>query len=163
MSKTTNTKWGYLEDTATDLTIANVPKIDYANDFAVRSQEANSIVLQNTTSAIGQPETLKFQIQDIANVYSNTDVDPTLYAPIKKGKSVVCSVQDTMRVENATTGEVVMYPVSAHFVLKFPNTSDIADSDIMHCYKRMAALAFKNADDTSRLAKLVRGALNPLQ
>lgn len=161
MSYSQNTKFGYLEDTATDLTIGAVPALNYANHFAVKENGGNSVVLANTSSPMGWPETLKFQIQDVANIYNNSDVDPVLYAPSKKGKSLLCSINDTIKV--GTGADAVMYPISAHFVLKFPNTADVETADIMTVAKRMVALAFNGADDNTRLGKLIHGALNPIQ
>lgn len=155
-----NATFGYTDtNAASPLTIGNVPKLSYATDFAVSTRDAKSVVLSNTTSPLGWPETLRFSIQDVANVYSGTDIDPVLYAPIKKGKSLVCSLQDTAKV--GTGAEAVYYPISAHFVLKFPNTSDITVDNITTVVKRMIALAFKDADDTSRIEELIHGVMDP--
>lgn len=154
--------FGYEDSkSSSPLSFTDIPNLDYSSDFAVAEQTAKQVIMVNTTTPVDQVESLKFSIQDVNNIYANTNIDPTLYAPSKKGKSVVCSLQDTARITNSTTNTHVDYPIKAHFVLQFPVSTSISASDMLKVAKRMFALAFNGANTNARLNELMRGVMKP--
>lgn len=156
-----------------------VPQFKYAADFAVTENSAKAVVLANTAVDVDDKETIRFAIQDINNIYTGSDIDPVMYAPSKKGKSMVVSLNDTLTVRNykgtsENPGDIeseYKYPVSAHFVVKFPTTANLEASDLVTLVNRMLGLAYNTtngtggapSDPNARINKLMRGVLNPNQ
>lgn len=150
------------DTTATALTVS-VPQIKYAEDFGVTSDGAAEVVLTNAKSDINLPETIRFASQNVVNVYTNSDIDPVLYAPSKKGKSIVMGLNDAVKVVDTDLKTQVVYPINSHSVFKFPVSANITAADIKGLMLRQAGLLFKAANDETRINEMMRGILNPIQ
>lgn len=177
ISKTYGTDKGATHS-ATKLKV-EIPQFKYAEDFAVTENTAKSVVLTNAAVDVDDQETIRFAIQDISNIYAGSSIDPVMYAPSKKGKSVVVSINDTLTVKNIkgtqeTPGDTeseYKYPVSAHFVVKFPSTANLEAADLVTLINRMFGLAYDSVNSTggapstpnARVNELMRGVLNPIQ
>lgn len=161
MAVTYTKSFGFTNTKAASPIEVNIPQLDYASDWTLKSQTADTVVLVNTTTPVDQPYTCRIQIQDVGNVYNGTDIDPVLYGPVKRGKSLLASSRLTMRITNDTTGEITDYPIQINTVIKWPVTSGIAVSDIKTALFENWGQMFDAADDNTRLGELLRGALRP--
>lgn len=167
MARTQSDFWGYLQSADSSRTdgglySTKVPQIYWAEDFAITKNDAGTVELTNRTSPINQPETIRFQIRDVANVYAGSRVDPEYYSPVKSGRQFVCSIMDTAKATDAT-GKTVLLPCKAHFVMQLPNSDVYSSARLKELLHRMFALAFDAAtkDEANRLLELSRGAMNP--
>lgn len=166
-----STSLGYTDSIAATQNYA-CPQLNFDADYALKSETANEVVLVNKTTPADQVESVRFAINDVKNVYTGEqDIDPTMYAPVKKGKSLVCSVKETLRVTNSDSDGNILnqydLPVQCHFVLKFPVSANFDATVAETIVKRMMATATKAVQASGswtssfRLGDLIRGALNP--
>jgi hypothetical protein len=163
MSKVTNV--GY-----TDTAIAGVTSlafarglVNYKADFRAKSNTPSEVVLTNLTSPVDRPEKFRFSYSDVANVYSGTDVDPSVYAPSKKGVSVLCQVTETISITDSTDATFrIDLPISAHVVLKVP-ANEYLTADMLQTFMgRLVSGMYETGSlTTERIQALVRGSLLP--
>lgn len=159
------TSYGYTDSITTPKTL-EVPDLDYAKDFAVTKDSADEVILTNTTSPVDQPETIRFGYQTVANVYTNTGIDPNFMAITKQGISLVAQVNDIMRVENNSEDccSPLAYdlPIQAHVVIKVPKNQFVTADVALNAAKRAFASLLATGSVTSeRLNAMLRDALKP--
>lgn len=161
--------FGYTDKLSATKNVA-VPQLSYATDFSVKTDTPNEVVITNVTSPLDQPETIRFGIQNIRDIYNGTSVDPTAMSVARQGVSLVVQLNDILRVtpeESSTScccGEGFQdYPISTHIVIRTPVASPITADVVLSVVKRnIAALFGEGADVTSaRLNSMLRGALKP--
>lgn len=154
----------------TDTAIAGNPvlnllrgSVNFGADFRVKSEAPNEVVLVNLTSPVDRPEKFRFSYSDVANIYSGTDVDPSVYAPSKRGVSILCQLTETLSVTDSVDPTYrVDLPVSAHLVLKLPANENITAAMLQTIVARMASgLYATGLTTTSRIESMVRGSLKP--
>lgn len=154
----------------TDTAIAGNPtlnllrgSVNFGADFRVKSETSNELVLTNLTSPVDRPETFKFSFGEIANIYSGSNVDPSAYAPSKKGISVLASLSETYAVTDTVDPSYrVDLPVSAHVVIKVPANENITAAMIQTLVARMLSGLYETGlTTTGRISSLVRGSLTP--
>lgn len=156
------TTMGY-SDSQTDGKTVTIPDLAYAADFAVASEAPGCTVLSNLSTPLDQAETIRFQIQDVANIYNGSGVDPTFYASSKKGFSLLVQVNDVARVtSDEDTSFQVDLPVSAHLVIKAPKSQYVTADILRDAALRAVSLLFATGSTgTERISSLVRGAMTP--
>lgn len=154
-----STSFGY-EAASSSLNVS-VPVLDY-KDFSPRKVEATEVELTNMTSPVDQPETLRFAITPINNVYQNTGVDPAYYGASRKGFSVLVQLNDILRVTDSVKPEFVQdFPVSAHIVIRGASSQYVSSDNVYSVVKRLVAALTPGTDTSARLNELIRGALMP--
>lgn len=159
------TSFGYSDTITTTKNIA-VPDLDYDKDFAVVKDDADEVVLTNTTSPLDQPETLRFGYQNVANIYANTGIDPSYMSITRKGVSLVAQVNDILRVscsdEGACNMNIIDLPVTAHVVVKVPLSQYVTASEAMKVVNRaVSSLYATGTTGTTRLEAMLRHSLMP--
>lgn len=158
--------WGYTDSKTSEYTVHR-PNLDYANDFAIAEDEAGRTVITNITSPIDQPETIRYQYQNVANIYANSGIDPSLMSQNKTGFSVVVQVNDTLRVSDDSEGSIrtLDLPCTAHLVFKFPKSQYIGSTEIETVIARtIGALASTDsASLSSHINALARSATRPAE
>lgn len=160
MAKALN--WNYAYNDA-DTKNVSIYDVNWNADFALQSDEPGDCVVVNTTGFTDHPETVRFAINDVANAYTGTGVDPANMAPNKQGFSLLVQTNDLLRVtdsENPTYQKDL--PVSCHIVVKSVRDSDLTPDAVEFAIKRMiAALYNTDVTDSSRINELLRKALKP--
>lgn len=163
------TSFGYTDKVATTKNVA-VPQLSYAADFSVKAETSSEVVLTNTTSPLDQPETIRFALEPVRNVYNGTAIDPSAQSTSKNGVSLLVQVNDILRVSPETgesgccCGDGAMdFPISTHIVIKTPLVQYIDADTVLSVVKRnISALFGEGTDVTSaRLNSMLRGALKP--
>lgn len=139
------------------------PNLNYNADFAKMEDSENKCILTNLTSPYDQPETMRFELSDIKNIYNGTSIDPSVYAASRAGISLICQVNDILRVtDTADSTYQVDLPVSAHIVIKMPKSQYITATDIENVVARcVASLYDTDSTGASRIDALVRGSMVP--
>lgn len=158
--------YGYHDSSSAKINMS-LPALDYDKDFALVENGANAVILSNTTGPVDQPETIRYAISDVSNIYKNSDIQPIHRQDGVRGKKVLISVRDTARV-TLGSGDTVDYPVKAGITLEYPLSADLTPSDFFEVVSRCAAATqdyLKNTvagtADSNLMASIVRGALNP--
>lgn len=156
---------GYTDTPISGVTTLTFPRglVNFGADFRVKSETANEAIITNLTTPVDRPERIRFSYSDVANIYSGTDVDPSVYAPSKRGVSVLTQLTETFSVtDSVDTTYRVDLPVSAHLVLKVPASEYLTAELIEAMIGRLVSSLFETGSLTdSRLKALLRGSLLP--
>lgn len=139
------------------------PNLNYSANFATMEDSDKKSVITNRTSPIDQLETMRFQLTDVSNVYTGTNIDPSVYATSKSGLSLVVQVNDILRVVDTVDPTYqVDLPMSAHMVIKMPKSQYITAANVEVLISRcVAGLYDTDSTGTTRIDSLVRGSMRP--
>lgn len=137
--------------------------LNFGADFRIKSDEPNEVIITNLTSPVVYPERLRFSVNDVANVYTGSSIEPSLFSPTKRGTSVLCQLTETWKVTDSEHPELeVALPISAHIVLKVPNNEMVTPAAIQTLLGRLISGLFETGSTTdARLGALLRGSLKP--
>lgn len=138
-------------------------KVNFKADWRIKQDEPEEAILTNLTSPVVYPERMRISASDVANVYSGSSVEPSLYAPTKRGRSVLVQVNEIWKVTDSVdaTYEVAL-PVQCHLVIKVPNHELVTPDAIQTLVGRAVSGLFETGSaDTTRLGSLLRGSLLP--
>jgi hypothetical protein len=139
-----------------------VQKPDF-NDYAVVSTSGNECRVTDIEQSLEAPRTVRYASQDVANVYSGLDIDPSAYAPVRRGKSVVIQTSLNVRVTDTTDPDfLVLLPVQVHTVVKMPVTNYLT-AENMNLILRDHFGDIVDGATSDRLPRLLRGALKPAE
>jgi hypothetical protein len=131
------------------------------SEYAVTSDTPNECRITDVSAALETPRIVRYAAQDIANVYSGLDIDPSAYAPVRRGKSVVIQTTLNVRVTDSTDPSfLVLLPVQMHTVVKLPVTSYLSSSDVDRILRDHFGDIITSGN-SDRLPRLLRGALKP--
>jgi hypothetical protein len=163
MSKTTVVGYTDTADSGSATRSFTRSNLNWPVDFVVTEKSEMKFQAANKTSPIDQLETIRVQASEITDVYKNTGIDPSAYAPSRKGLSILAQVNDILRVTDTVDATfMVDLPVSAHLVIKVPQSSFITPDLVMAIAGRaLAALFDSNQLTSGRIANLLRGAVTP--
>lgn len=138
--------------------------LNFGADFRVKEDEPNEAIITNMTSPIDRPETLRYALSTVADVYKGTGIDVAYRSPSSKGLSLVCQLADIYSLYDETVDDPKeqYLPIQGHIVLKMPCNDAIDAAAIKSFLGRLVAGLFSTGvvDDT-RLAALFRGSLLP--
>jgi hypothetical protein len=133
---------------------------DYT-EYAVVSDTPNECRITDVTAPLETPRIVRYAAQDVTNVYSGLDIDPSAYAPIRRGKSVVIQTSLNVKVTDTTDPSfLVLLPVQIHTVVKLPVTSYLSSENINEILRDHLGDIIISGDG-DRLPRLLRGALKP--
>lgn len=156
------TSFGYT-DSVTQTKSLPIKDLSYGKDFAVKRNQPEEVILTNTTSPVDQPETIRFGYQQIADIYKNTGIDPSYMSVTRRGISLVCQVNDVLRVtpDDPSVG-VYDLPISAHVVIKTAVNQNVTADLVMQVALRAVSSMFSTGSITSeRLNAMLRDSLVP--
>lgn len=140
-----------------------------SSNYAVKSATDRAVVLTNTKANFDMPESLTFKVQDIANIYSGSEISPALFAPTKKGRSVVMQLKTSCKIAAADAGtdKDIVVPINCWTVIQAPVQTGLSNTDLQAVANYAQSLAYNNATtavfDGARLGDAFRGAINPIQ
>lgn len=139
----------------------NRPILNFGEDFRIKKSSESELVLVNLTSPLDRPETVRYSVQNVANVYAGTDIDPSVYAPVKRGISLLMQRTATISVTDEN-GKRTDHPVSFHTVVKVPVSEHIDAELISSELQRTLSLAYETGQtDGARINAMLRGSLAP--
>lgn len=141
-------------------TITGVAK-NYGADFAKKVDSAGTADITNITSPSDAPNTERYSVSVVKDIYKGTPVTESYKSANKAGFSLLsqCNLVATVTDSEDSTYRVDV-PISAHIVVKGPNDSNITTSHLTTCLMRALGGLYET-DGTIRLASLVRGSLLP--
>lgn len=143
-------------DTITTPVEISTPELDFEHDYALSSATENEAVYAYTKSELDQPESVRFANDSVNNVYSGTQIQPTLFSVNKKGRKLLCSIIGTFR-DTAADGTVTDYPVKTGITVTFPISARVDASAVMEQLKRNINCFFGHVDSADKLDTMMRG------
>lgn len=163
MSQTIN--YGYTDTAISGVSSLNFPRglVNFGADFRVQKNATTDVTLVNLTSPIDRPEKFRFAISDIANVYTNTGIDPSVWGASRQGQSLLIQVSEVLSVtDSADPSYRVDLPVVCNITIKTPKTSLITPDYILALLGRAVSGAFETGlTTTSGIQRLEHGSLIP--
>lgn len=138
--------------------------LNFGADFRVKSDEPNEAIITNMTSPIDRPETFRYALSTVADVYKGTGIDVAYRSPSSKGLSLVCQLSDIYDLYDETVDDPKeqYIPLQGHIVLKMPCNEAISSATIKTFLGRLVAGLFSTGVvNDARLAALFRGSLLP--
>lgn len=167
MAKTLS--WGYTDTPVSGVNSLTFPRaiLNFSADFAQKENTSKSssseLILTNITSPLDRAENIRYAYSTVNNVYSNTSIDAKVQSPNRKGVQLLAQVTDVATVTDSDDASYrVDLPISTHIVIKVPAdaliTGDIVQA---HLGRVVSALFETGSTATTRIQKLLRGALEP--
>lgn len=135
-------------------------------DYAVISDDSSSeCIMTNLSAPTDQPETFRWAYRPIKNIYSGSNIEPSLYSTSKAGVSILAELREVGKVTDSTdTGYRIDYPVRVRTVIEVPLDGTITDDQISDLVKRHLSLLYTDATSTaSRISELRHYAMQPTQ
>lgn len=143
--------------TAPQLTL---PLLNYKADYRVKSESSKEAIITNITTPLDQPESIRFGISEIANIYSKSGINTDLISGPMKGINVLTQINEVIKVTDSANAAFSQYlPMSAHLVLKIPQSGYITEAVVNTFIKRLIATLYENG--VSIIPSLTRGVLLP--
>jgi len=156
---------GYTDtaDAAIVNTTAPRAKLNFAADFKMKKSADSELIITNITSPLDRPEAIRFGVTDVKNVYNGLDISVAVQSPSKKGTQVLVQVTEVISVTDSSDAMYrIDLPVSAHLVIKVPNSEHITGEIVETLVSRVVSSLYANTtDDTTRINSLLRGVLTP--
>lgn len=150
--------------TPTDVpvTLQDPKAIPWDNFGIVKRKGDNEFTLNNALAPTDRPDRFRFASSAVQNVYESTGIDPAYWLPSHRGTSILCQLTDVYTAADATSGISYYLPLSAHLVLKVPNTDILTLDDIETFLMRLiAGLSDSKGSLKSQLSRLLRGIITP--
>lgn len=137
--------------------------LNYAADFGVQDGSGAELHLINNTSPIDCPETVRYAITDVANIYKGTAIDPNLFMDTKRGVSLLVQLNQVYTVTDAAVPAYTrVLPIKAHMVLQLPVDQVLTADMVKDIVGRLNSCLFDTGVVTSaRISRLLRGSLRP--
>lgn len=162
---TKNISWGYTDtpvEGVSNLALKR-PVLNFGENFRVKADKAGEVVISNLTSPLDRPEQFRFATSDIRDIYSSTDIDPSVYAPSKRGVSLLAQMTETLSVTDSTDADFrIDLPVSAHLVIKVPASEHIDAKIVEDAVARLISSLYETGSDKlTRIDSMLRGSLTP--
>jgi len=157
-----STTWNYTAAAATKQ--PTIPDVDFSTFSGDDGKSKKSDVwITNSTSPLDSPETVRYAIQNIGNIYNGTDIQPAYFATSKAGRQLLIQLNDVLTATDSADPTYRMdLPFSGHVVLKFPTNAVVTSSMLLAFYERLVSMAFATGAVTdSRLEVMMRGTLKP--
>lgn len=163
MAKTLNLN--YTDTAISGISSLNLPLsvVNFPVDFRVKVDDPGEAIVTNLTSPIERPETFRFAITEIRDVYKNTSIDANVAAPTRRGVSILCQLNDVYSITDSSDATYqVNLPMQGHIVLKIPS-NDLITADVMKTFlgRLVDGLFNSGVVSSGRLASLARGSLLP--
>ena len=138
--------------------------LNFGADFRVKSQDPAQAVIVNMTSPVDCPETFKFAVSPVKDIYKGSSVDPSLFDASRRGVSILCALNDVVTITDSSDATYrVDKPLSAHIVIKVPYDTQITGGMIESLVGRLVSGLYETGDDgITRIAALMRGSLLPV-
>lgn len=159
MSKSAS--FGFMDTVATPKNLP-IPDLTYT-DFGIEAFQADKVSIVNKTSPMDQLEHVRFQCQEVPDIYKGSSIDPSAYSASRKGVSVAVVLNDVLRVTESTDPTYQLdLPCKATLTLVVPQSTYLTADLIMALLKRNVAAWFDTGVVTSdRIMALVRGSMKP--
>lgn len=157
--------YNYTDTAINGVTTLNLArgKVNYGADFRVKSDEPGEAIITNLSSPVVYPERYRFSVTDVKNVYTGSNIEPSLYSPTKTGTSLLVQLTEVWKVtDTVDTSLEVALPVSAHIVIKVPNHELVTPAAVQTLVGRLISGLYETgSESTTRITAMLRGSLKP--
>jgi hypothetical protein len=151
--------FGFTNTTAGGNTIT--PKaLGLTSNYAVKSDTADTAVLNNKTAPIDVEEVITYRSRDIQMV--NTSLNIQYPSPVKKGIQYQIVVEDTLSTTDTADADFrVDEPIVCQLTIRHPKSGNIGNAQVATVFERLISSLMKS-DGTWRFDDLMRSAERPV-
>jgi hypothetical protein len=129
-------------------------------NYAVKTDTADTAVLNNKTAPIDVEEIVTFRSRDIQTV--NTGLNIQYPSPVKKGIQYQVMVEDTLStIDTADADFRVDEPIVMQLTVRHPKSGNITNAEVGTVFTRLISSLMK-ADGSWRFDDLMRAAERPV-
>lgn len=157
--------YGYTDSPISGVSSLAFPRglINFATDFRVQKNGTTDVTLTNLTSPIDRPEKFRFALSDIANIYTNTGIDPSVWGANKQGQSLLIQLSEVISVTDTVDPTFrVDLPLTCNITVKAPKSSLITSDYLLAFIGRAVSGAFETGSlTTDGIKRLEHGSLIP--
>lgn len=153
---------GYSDTAVSGVTAPTITTkvLNFESDFRVKSESAKEVVLVNTTTPLDQNETIRFGFSEIADIYAKSGINSDLVVGSKKGINLLSQLTEIVKVTDSANSAFTQYlPISAHLVIKVPQSSYIDSALVQDLITRLISTLYQNG--ASLVPALAKGVLTP--
>lgn len=147
---------------ATDRSESLVPApINYA-DWRVSQDEPNEVILTNLSVPLEQPETVRFAVREVKDIFVGSKIDPPIMTGTASyGKRGISGLVQTTVVGGDVGG--TLYPARVGISFVVPLGAAPTADDMIVLINRLLGHLYETGEDTpnSKLDALLRSALKP--
>lgn len=131
-------------------------------DYAATTNVAGDFQMSNVTSPLGRPETIGYKFSTINDIYASSGIEKALWAPTRRGVSLLVQVKQTWTVSDDSDASAPEYafPVTCNLTIKTLQHPLISEADIEALLKE-ALGSMLCVDGEKRISFLLRGSLDP--
>jgi hypothetical protein len=130
------------------------------SNYAVKTDTADTAVLNNKTAPIDVEEILTFRSRDIQTV--NTDLNIQYPSPVKKGIQYQVMIEDTLSTTDTADADFrVDEPIVIQLTVRHPKSGNITSTEVGTVFTRLVSALMK-ADGSWRFDDLMRAAERPV-
>lgn len=156
MSKTSS--FGFTNTTASTTVTIKPVDLKITSNYALKEDEPTSVVEDNKTCPLDQPEIISFRCREIPTV--NSDIVNQYPAPVKTGVQYIITAEELLSTRDDSIGYRVDDPIVAYLTIRHPKSGNITSEHVQTVINRLLGALYKT-DGTSRLDDLMRSALKP--
>lgn len=148
---------------ATDKSVT-LPATNFA-DWALDETNVDTITLSNSVDALDTPETMKVTIQNVKNIYKNSDIPHDAGIPAS-GVRMVVSVHGTWTESDDSDTSLPKHyaPVACSVTVVVPKWASVKSKAVIDLIGRAVSGYFETDDSVSncsRISKMLRGIERP--
>lgn len=156
---------GYTDTAISGVSSLSFPRglVNFTKDFCVQKNGTTDVTLTNLTCPVDQPERFRFAISDIANIYANSGIDASVWAPNHQGQSLLIQVSEVISVtDSADPSYRVDLPVTCNITIKSPKSGLVTADHLLTLLGRAVSGAFEVGSTTNDgMKRLEHGSLVP--
>lgn len=128
------------------------------DNYALKEDEPTSVIEDNKTCPLDQPEIVHFICRDIPQV--NSSIVNQYPAPVKNGVQYMITLEELLSTRDDSIGYRVDDPIVATLTIRHTKSGNITSDDIQTVVRRLLGACYKT-DGTCRFDDLMRSALKP--
>lgn len=148
-----------------------VKVINWGADYRLLSINPNEVVVRNVTAPKDQPESFRFTMREVANIYnlpnSGVNVDLDAQSRVKTGKQLLVEHRYVIKITDDTDVNYIRYiPRRTGLSVLISDDSNISDNTLLGEIQRLLAGIFEQGGgtvagttDSTGVAALARGVL----
>lgn len=150
-------------DSITELKTLSLPDLNFATDYSKTEDEPSEARVTNVSgSELTSPESIRFGVSAVKDVYSNSGVDAANQLTARHGVQTLVEIHENYRATNSVTGEEFDLPCVGRVVLRFPTVSCVTGELVNDLLRRTVAACFSTGSvDISRELELAKSSLVP--
>lgn len=116
--------------------------------YPVSRDVAGETILQNTATTLDQPNSVRFAVSSIADIFKSASIEPVSGQSIA-GLSMLCQLNEIWKVDDAADALApIYYPVSAHMVVKLPMDALVTSTVAADLVRRLIGAVLRDNSQT---------------